>query len=455
MNKAINHLLFTTYNLPLTIYHLPFTIYHLPFTIYHLQLTIYNLQFTIYHLQLTIYHLPLKKMKNMKHIITLIVLSFQLSIINLANAQSLSEADKKAIIAQVKQELLDSLKTNPEIIENKPSKALTFSGYLEGYYTYDFGRPDNHNRPSFMYSHNRHNEININLGFIKAAYQTEKVRANLALAVGTYMNANYSAEPTVMKNIYEANLGVKISKKKDLWIDAGIMPSHIGFESAIGKDNWTVTRGLYAENSPYFNTGAKITYITDNGKWLVSGIVMNGWQRIYRPDGNNSLAFGHQITYKPSSKIILNRSSFVGNDKPDSIKQMRYFHNLYGQFHFNEKWALTAGFDVGAEQKSKGSEQYNAWYAPVLIAKYSPSTKHNIAARVEYYNDKNGVIIGTGTANGFHTWGYSINYDYLIASNVMWRIEARSLKSKDKIFTKASLPTQNNFTATTALTYSF
>ena len=398
-----------------------------------------------------------KNKKNMKskNIIMLILFGFQLTTINVVKAQSLSDEDRKAIVAQVKQELLDSLKSNPQIIENKIPKSLTFSGYLEGYYSYDFGNPANHNRPNFIYSHNRHNEININLGFVKAAYQTDKVRANLALAVGTYMNANYSAEPTVMKNIYEANIGVKISKKKEAWIDAGIMPSHIGFESAIGKDNWTVTRGMYAENSPYFNTGAKITYITDNGKWLVSGVVMNGWQKIYRTDGNNTPAFGHQVVYKPNAKVTLNSSSFIGNDKPDSTRQMRYFHHFYGTYQLTKKLALTTGFDIGAEQKSKGSDSYNTWFTPVLVLKYSPTEKHNIAARMEYYHDKNGVIINSGSPNGFQTFGYSINYDYLIRENIMWRIEARGLNSKDKIFMMNEQPNNNNFFITTSLAISF
>ena len=128
---------------------------------------------------------------------------------------------------------------------------LTFSGYIETYYSYDFGKPSDHLRPAFLYSYNRHNEISLNLGLIKAAYEKENVRANLAFMVGTYPNANLSAEPGVLKNIYEANAGVKISRKNDLWIDAGIFSSHIGFESAIGKDCWTLTRSVLAENSPY------------------------------------------------------------------------------------------------------------------------------------------------------------------------------------------------------------
>ena len=166
------------------------------------------------------------------------------------------------------------------IIAQDSTGVLTISGYAEAYYQYDFNKPADNNRPGFIYSHNRHNEFNLNLGFVKANYAAERVRANLALGAGTYMNANYAAEPGVLKNIVEANVGIKISKKKNVWIDAGIMPSHIGFESAVSKDCWTITRSILAENSPYFEAGAKISYTTDDGKWLLSGMALNGWQRI-------------------------------------------------------------------------------------------------------------------------------------------------------------------------------
>lgn len=335
--------------------------------------------------------------------------------------------------------------------KDSATSSCSFSGYVEAFYAYDFNVSDDHTRPWFIYSHNRHNEVNLNLGFVKATFQKEIVRANLALGVGTYMNANLAAEQGVLKNIYEANAGIKISKKKDLWIDAGIFASHIGFESAIGKDCWTVTRSILADNSPYYESGGKISYNSQNSKWLLSVLVLNGWQRIQRVDGNNTVAYGHQLTFKPNPKITFNSSSFIGNDKPDSVRQMRYFHNFYGIFQISDKIAYTTGFDIGAEQKSKGSNKYNIWYSPVIIVKFSPNSKNNIASRVEYYNDKNGVIINTGTTNGFKTWGYSMNYDYLIRENILWRIEARYFSSKDKIFSKNTIETNNNFSITTAL----
>lgn len=336
------------------------------------------------------------------------------------------------------------------------NKPLTISGYAEVYYTADFNNPKSNNRPGFVYSHNRNNEININLAYIKTAYNTENVRANLALAAGTYMNANYAAEQGVMKNVYEANAGLKISKKHNLWIDAGIFPSHLGFESAIGKDNWTLTRSLFADNSPYFETGAKISYTSESGKWFLSGLVLNGWQRIQRVDGNSTPAFGHQLIFKPNEKLSINSSSFIGNDKPDSIRQMRYFHNLYAVYQINKKLGITAGFDIGAEQKSKGSEQYNIWYTPVLVAKYNVTDKLSFTARGEYYQDEKGVIISTGTEKGFKTFGYSFNADYQILPNLVWRTEIRNLNSKDAIFmNRTDEFNKNSLTATTALAISF
>jgi hypothetical protein len=332
---------------------------------------------------------------------------------------------------------------------------ISISGYLEVYYGYDFSKPEDHNRPWFVYSHNRHNEINLNLGFIKASYTTERVRGNVALMTGTYANANLAEEPAVLRNIFEANIGVKIAKTKNLWVDAGVFQSHIGFESAIGKDCWTLTRSIMADNSPYFETGAKISYTAENEKWFLSGLILNGWQRIQRLPGNNTPSFGHQLTFKPNPKILLNSSSFIGSNTPDSTRKMRYFHNLYSQLQLTNKLGMTIGFDIGFQQESKGSTNYYSWYAPIVILQYALMDKVLIEARSEYYKDINGVIIASGTLNGFQTFGYSLNVDYQIFENLVWRMEGRNLTSKDKIFYLQNEPSRFNYLLTTALALAF
>lgn len=338
--------------------------------------------------------------------------------------------------------------------ESKPSP-FTVSGYLETYYLYDFNKPESNSRPLFVYSYNRHNEVNLNLGFVKGFYNTDGVRANLAVMTGTYANANLSAEPGVLKNIFEANAGVKLSSSKNLWVDAGIFGSHIGFESAIGKDCWNLTRSMLADNTPYYVAGAKISYTTDNEKWFFSGLVLNGWQRIQRVEGNSLPSFGTQVTFKPSSSVTLNSSSFIGTDKPDSARQMRYFHNFYGIFQISEKAGITVGFDYGVEEKDPETSSTNSWLSPVIIAKFAFNRKLALALRGEYYQDDHGIIISTGTPNGFRTTGVSANLDYLISSNAVWRIEGRTFNSKDAVFQQGDDTSKNNTFVTTSLAISF
>lgn len=327
---------------------------------------------------------------------------------------------------------------------------LTISGYAEGYYSYDFNKPSNNTRPGFLYNFNRHNEFNLNLGFVKAAYATERTRANLAVGVGTYLNTNYVAEPGVLKNIFEANAGYKLGKKSNLWFDIGIMPSHIGFESAIGKDNWTLTRSLVAENTPYFESGAKLSYTTANGKLQLSALALNGWQRITRVEASSLMSWGTQVYFKPSSKVTLNYSTFIGTDKPDSARLWRYHNNLYGIFQLSDKVGLIANLDYGLEQKAPNTSELNHWYIAVAILRITPNSQWAVAFRSEYFSDENGVIIGTGTSNGFKTIGGTINVDYLPQGNVMLRLEARYLNSKDAIFSKHGTARGNN----TAITFS-
>ena len=338
---------------------------------------------------------------------------------------------------------------------NKPSP-LTTSIFVEVYYCYDFNQPSNNTLPDFVSTFNKHNEIAINLAYIKESYNTDRVRANLALGLGTYMNASYAAEPGVLKNIYEADAGIKLSEKKSIWLDAGVMPSHIGFESSYSPDCWNLTRSIMADNSPYYETGARLSYTSDNSKWYAAALVLNGWQRIERPDGNSTFSGGTQITYNPTNKVTLNYSTFVGNDKPDSVKKERIYHDFYGIYQITKKFSVITGIDYGIEQKFTGSADWNDVLGLALILRYKATSKSTIAVRAEHYMDKNGVLIVTSTPNGFNTTGVSANFDYHIMSNVLLRIEYKYLNSEDDIFTDKNGKTLNtDMFATTSLCVTF
>jgi hypothetical protein len=332
--------------------------------------------------------------------------------------------------------------------QSDSAKKITYCAYGEMYYSYDFGKPAGHEKPNFLYNHKRHNEVNANLLLLKANFIDKNYRATLGLMAGNYVTYNLSSEPTWAQNIYEANIGVKLSKQKNIWVDVGIMPSHIGFESAVSVDCWTLTRSLAAENSPYYETGIKFSYTSKNEKLFLAAMYLNGWQKIQKPKDIQNPSFGMQATYKPSKKLTLNYSNFLGTDKADIYKSFRHFHNFYLQYEPTEKFGIIAGLDVGVENTIFNN--YTAWYTPVLIAKKTISKKTSMAFRAEYYSDKNETIVSTGTANGFQTFGYSTNLDYAITDKVKWRFEGKLYNAKDKIF--ANNTSNNNVSFSTNLT---
>ncbi|MFN3784310.1 MAG: porin [Spirosomataceae bacterium] len=304
---------------------------------------------------------------------------------------------------------------------------VSVEAFADVYYVFDFNQPTQGFRMPFLYNHNRHQEVNLNLGYVKWNIAHQKYRANLGLQAGTYVQDNYAAEPVLLRPLFEANVGVALDKKDRFWFDMGVFPSHIGFESAVSPDNWTMTRSLLAENSPYFLAGAKWTY-SPSQKWQFMLAALNGWQRIQRLPNHRIPALGTQIMYKPKEGITLNWSTFIGSDDPEIPAKKRYFSNQYGLFSLTPKSRLIAGIDVGIQQKrALKQSDYSVWFSPVVIAQYDLSKNMKMAGRIEYYQDRDGVLISSENNGGFRTWGYSLNLDYAPAAPLLARVEARYL----------------------------
>ena len=309
---------------------------------------------------------------------------------------------------------------------------INFSGFVDAFYSYDLNRPDTSKRQEFFFNHNRHNEFNINLALAKVSVAHEKYRAHLALQAGTYPEDNYGHEPENYQHLHEANVGISLNGDNTLWLDVGIFGSHLGFESAVSMDNYTLTRSLAAESSPYYLAGAKLTY-TPSSEWELAMIVSNGWQVIDKADGNSMLSLGTQVIYTPDASTKLNWSTFIGADEPDPQRRMRYFNNLFGEFVLDDSWRVIAGLDVGLLQKNKGSSSYDLWYIPSLLAKYTIDKEYALGMRTEYVHDSDGAVIA-GNGQGVKTLGLSGNFDYMPQKNVALRAEARWLKDGNNAY---------------------
>ncbi|RAK70624.1 porin [Hymenobacter edaphi] len=334
-------------------------------------------------------------------------------------------------------------------------RPLTVYGFVDGYYGYDFtGRSQT--RPAFLYAHHRANEFALNNAVLGARYDDGRVRGALGLHAGTYVEANYANEPAALRPVYEAYAGFRPFAKA--WLDVGIFPSHLGFESALSKDNWTLTRSIMAENSPYYEAGARLSYEA-SPKLTVTGLVLNGWQNLR--DTNRAKALGTQLQWKPTAKLLVNSSTFYGNEQPrDSTRRRRFFHDFYLSYAATDRLSLAAVFDVGAQQRPASQRGADTWHAGAALLRYQLTDKWAAAARYEYYRARRGVIIRSispAPADAdFNLGGASLNLDYAPTAHVLVRVEGRALRSRQAPFrTDADRPTTRYANVTSSVALSF
>lgn len=330
-----------------------------------------------------------------------------------------------------------------------PSQAVphssTFYGFVDGYYGYDFKHPDTQDRPSFLYSHDLQNEFTVNQGLIGLRYQDDKVRGAVGIHAGSYVAANYATEDQVFKHIYEAYAGFRPFAKA--WLDVGVFGSHLGFESALSKDNWTLTRSLMAENSPYYEAGVRFTYEAAP-KLTLTGLVLNGWQNIR--DNNQSKAIGTQIQWKPTDKLLVNSSTFYGNEQPqDSARRRRYFHDFYVSYAVTNRLSLAGVFDVGKQEKAEPGGNDDTWHTSAVFVRYKLADKWSTTLRGEYYNADRGVIINSiaprSADRALKVKAASLNFDYAPTANVLFRVEGRVFDAKDTIFLQDDNKTSDSY----------
>jgi len=314
---------------------------------------------------------------------------------------------------------------------------VTLGAFIDGYYAWDGDRPSNFDR-AYTTQPARHAEFNINLAFVEASLAAPRYRGRLALQWGTSVQANYAGEPrlggisgpSVSQFLQEATVGYQLDRT--LWVDGGIFFAHTGFEGWISRDNLSYSRSLIADFSPYYETGVKLT-------WAASSVVtaqfvlVNGWQNI--SNYNTPPAAGVRVDYVASPRVTLSYDNFVGNVAADSLAaQVRFYQDFMAQFNPSSRWQFAAAAAFGIQSRSTATGGSATWYGASLFAKYHPTPRVGVVARIERYADPDQVIVRTGLPTSFQTNGASLGLDVALTPPLLWRTEVRAFRSRGAVW---------------------
>lgn len=347
---------------------------------------------------------------------------------------------------------------------------ITFGAFVDSYYAWDFGRPPEFDRSFaggsiFTTQPSRHNEFNVNLAFVEAKVDAPHYRGRLAIQAGTSVQSNYAGEPTrgtisgpsLSRMLQEAVVGVKLADH--VWVDAGIFYSHIGTESWASRDNPTYSRSLIADYTPYYESGVKFTW-TPNEKLTAQLDVVNGWQNI--SENNSGKGAGLRLDYAADANTTVSYFNLVSSE---ATSRLRVFNGL-GVKRAMGRFSVLAEGDFGSQSRGAGTSGQSTWYGWSAIARVQATPEVALVARVERYDDKDQVIVTTGSyltgmqtiANpAFQAVGGSFGVDVTPYARVAWRTEVRNVRNKHALFPNGltGAPQKGNTVAMTSLSLTF
>jgi hypothetical protein len=313
--------------------------------------------------------------------------------------------------------------------EHAPESTSTidFSGYVDGILTYDRNDLPSRNRPYTTQPYYA-DEPALNLGYIDARLRSREYRGRLALQYGSSVIANYADEPELFfRYIQEGFVGARIADR--LTLDVGIFFSHIGTETWISKDNINVGRSLIADYSPYYQSGARLTFVASDHVTTELHII-RGWQNI---SGDDKPALGTKISYSSSERLTFQHSSFFGE-----IEGLRVFNDIGFTFQASSSLTVLGAYDLGLQERRDNTTA--VWHGWAVSSRYQTSDTIALGFRVERYADPSEVLIQSLSTRSFTALGLSCNIDYAVTERLTWRNEYRVLMSTAEVF-----PDENTF----------
>ncbi|MGE3610657.1 MAG: porin [Bacteriovoracaceae bacterium] len=308
---------------------------------------------------------------------------------------------------------------------------VSFDGFVDLYYAYDFNRPKEQDR-DYTTQPARNDEFNLNLALLGLTHKVNRLTARLSFQAGTYVQANYAAEPTegntsgglLSRHIQDAYVRYQLHDKTTLI--AGIMPSHIGYEGVLSIDNYTYTRSLAADFSPYYQSGAGLLHMLSESL-AVEGYVLNGWQNISEDD--SSKALGTALRFN-KDKLSINYTTYFGS----YLGQSRQFHDFNVEYRVSDKLKLKALYDFGIQDRDVGEDATFSTFN--IQASLNVQESHRVSLRFEKYKDEKQANITTHTNQEFDVSGGSLGYDISLEEGYTFRTEYRYLKATQNIFKK-------------------
>jgi hypothetical protein len=245
------------------------------------------------------------------------------------------------------------------------------------------------------------------------------------------------------RHIYHASVAYRLNN--GVVLEAGVYPSHIGFEGFYSKDNWNYTRSIMGEASPYYQTGIKASF-PFNDHWSGRVDLLNGWQNIN--DNNDGKSIGTQIAYT-SDTLTASLNTFLGPELAGDNDSLRKFVDVVVVYKATPTLQIGGTVDFGAQELPNSGDA--DWYGAGAYVRYSLNERNTIVIRAEHFSDPDNGITGTAQKVREATFTYEMRPH----DDVILKLEGRYDKSDADVFFKEDSTTDRQFLAVAGVVVTF
>jgi hypothetical protein len=196
-----------------------------------------------------------------------------------------------------------------------------------------------------------------------------------------------------------------------------------------GNTNFSRSFLFYAE--PLTHTGIRATYAVTDTLSLVAG-VNNGWNySSLTTSGSKTAEVG--LSWAPAKVFALTAQAYVGKDP--TFDAQRTLVDAVATYSATDALTFILSFDWGKQEQHTSGDPDLEWNGAAFYTNYALSDQWRVSLRLEYLDDKNGFVTGTGVAQTLKEGTVTFGYDPV--KNFELRLEARYDKSTEPTFVRS------------------
>jgi hypothetical protein len=279
----------------------------------------------------------------------------------------------------------------------------------------------------------RSNIPHVSMGMITIDHAPAPVGFHLDVGFGEAFDVIHAGnrDPEAWKYFQQAYVSVKPKSWHGVELDAGEFASSAGAEVFATNQNFNYSRSLlFAWAVPYSHTGFRLQYSL-GAHYTGSFQVVNGWNNVEPINHGKTYGFTGAYAWK---KVTWNHNYYVGPEHAHTTAGWRNLYDTSVAVNQTDNFTWYLNFDFGRDKNiGPGASQ---WTGLAGAARYAIGKKYAVAARLEFFNDRDGLLTGTAqTVKEFTLTG-----EYKLTNWLLTRAELRTDWSDHPFFEKKNQP---------------